>query len=207
MPRKTKEESEKTYNELLDAAAALFVSQGVSNATLAQIAAEAGKTRGAVYHHFGSKDQIIRALWERNAGALHDELIAQLQNLDEADPGSHFLTVTKVLFNKAVNDRGVCQAIQITFSCIEFTETDDPLQQYLVGNAKDVLRAFEVAFTTLAEHKALRSELAPHVLASTMMGYIGGLFDDYLNPAMPTADLREHGDDMLGLLVNAIVKT
>ena len=65
MARKTKEEAEATRDSILEAAAKVFVEQGVANASLAEIAAEANVTRGAVYWHFKNKTDIFAALHEQ----------------------------------------------------------------------------------------------------------------------------------------------
>jgi TetR/AcrR family acrAB operon transcriptional repressor len=56
--RKTKEEAEITRQTLLKAALAVFSRQGYAATRLEDIAAEAGVTRGAIYHHFGSKPEL-----------------------------------------------------------------------------------------------------------------------------------------------------
>lgn len=65
MVRRTKTEALETRNRLLDAAERLFQTQGVSGTTLADIAAAAGATRGAVYHHFRDKAHLFNAMMER----------------------------------------------------------------------------------------------------------------------------------------------
>jgi AcrR family transcriptional regulator len=47
---------------LIDAAAAVFAKKGYSRATLDEIAEEAGFTRGAVHHHFASKEDLFLAV-------------------------------------------------------------------------------------------------------------------------------------------------
>jgi TetR/AcrR family acrAB operon transcriptional repressor len=64
MARKTKEESLKTRQAILSAAAELFYAQGVHPTTLAKIADAAGMTRGAIYWHFKNKADLLRELWD-----------------------------------------------------------------------------------------------------------------------------------------------
>jgi DNA-binding transcriptional regulator YbjK len=49
----------RTRAALLDAAAEVFARRGLDGATLEEIADVAGFTRGAVYHHFASKDELF----------------------------------------------------------------------------------------------------------------------------------------------------
>ncbi|WP_445989721.1 TetR family transcriptional regulator [Chromobacterium haemolyticum] len=65
MARKTKEESQKTRDAILDGAERVFLLQGVANATMAQIADAAGVSRGAVYGHYDNKMEVCRAMVDR----------------------------------------------------------------------------------------------------------------------------------------------
>ena len=53
--------------ELLDRASALFVQHGYDNVSLNDLIAAAGVSKGAFYHWFPSKDELITALAERSA--------------------------------------------------------------------------------------------------------------------------------------------
>ena len=65
MVRRTKEDALATRSSLLDAAELLFQAQGVSRTSLADIAREAGTTRGAIYWHFKDKADLFNAMMER----------------------------------------------------------------------------------------------------------------------------------------------
>lgn len=53
-----------TRSQLLRAAAQVYARRGFAAATLDEVAAEAGFTKGAVYGHFGSKEKLLLALLE-----------------------------------------------------------------------------------------------------------------------------------------------
>jgi AcrR family transcriptional regulator len=53
-----------TRARLLEAAARVYAARGFAGATLDDVAEEAGLTKGAVYGHFGSKDNLLAALME-----------------------------------------------------------------------------------------------------------------------------------------------
>lgn len=74
MPRRTdgsartnEEMSARTRALLLAAAVKLISSQGYQQTSLQQIADEAGLTKGALYHHFRTKEEVLRR--------IHDDLI------------------------------------------------------------------------------------------------------------------------------------
>lgn len=85
MARKTKEDAERTYIALLDAAEQLFFDKGVARTTLADIAAAAGMTRGAIYWHFKDKSAVLRALFEQ-AMLPMEAMLAELDICSEVDP-------------------------------------------------------------------------------------------------------------------------
>jgi AcrR family transcriptional regulator len=92
------EQQRRTHEHLLEAGRQVFLRRGFIAATVEEIAADAGYTRGAVYKHFGSKEGLwlaivgadadvhLRQLREVLAHATdRDGLIAALTPLDPAD--------------------------------------------------------------------------------------------------------------------------
>ena len=69
--RRTKEEAEQTRQAILDAAEALFLTNGVARTSLEMIARECGVTRGAVYWHFQNKRALLDALAEAMLAERH----------------------------------------------------------------------------------------------------------------------------------------
>ncbi|QTX03901.1 TetR/AcrR family transcriptional regulator [Agromyces archimandritae] len=58
------EQRERTRAALVDIAARRFARDGYAGVALDDVVGEAGLTRGAVYHHFGSKQGLFRAVVE-----------------------------------------------------------------------------------------------------------------------------------------------
>ncbi len=59
------ERSEATRNALMTAARRLFTERGYDAVSAEGIVREAGVTRGALYHHFGGKAELLEAVYER----------------------------------------------------------------------------------------------------------------------------------------------
>ena len=59
--------AEERKNEILDVAEQLFAEKGFDNASTNDIIKRIGIARGTLYHHFGSKEEILDALVERMA--------------------------------------------------------------------------------------------------------------------------------------------
>lgn len=68
MARKTKEESQRTRDRILDAAEHVFLSKGVASTTMSDIADFAGVSRGAVYGHYKNKIDVCIAMCDRALG-------------------------------------------------------------------------------------------------------------------------------------------
>ncbi len=90
MPRKTKDEAEKTRTRILASALDLFARQGYEHTTFTHIAARLKMTKGAVYWHFASKEALLIALvdemldkFERQIDALKPK--GELTFLEVAD--------------------------------------------------------------------------------------------------------------------------
>lgn len=64
MARRTKEDSIKTRRMLLEAALDVFSEKSFSKVTINEIASRVGMTKGAVYWHFKSKNEILMKLIE-----------------------------------------------------------------------------------------------------------------------------------------------
>lgn len=60
--KRSKEDAAITREKLLSAAYRLFSTKGFENTTLADVACEAGLTRGAVYWHFQDKNDLLNQL-------------------------------------------------------------------------------------------------------------------------------------------------
>lgn len=71
-----------TRAALLLVARQRFACDGYARAEVARIAAEAGVTTGAVYHHFGSKKDLFQAVAEQ----LEAEILAVAASADGVDP-------------------------------------------------------------------------------------------------------------------------
>ena len=62
MPRRTKEDAQRTRERILASALALFSKKGYEHTTFTDIAARLKLTKGAVYWHFDSKEKLLLEL-------------------------------------------------------------------------------------------------------------------------------------------------
>ena len=70
------ERTEATTNALVHAARQLFARDGYEATSLDSVAARAGVTKGAVYHHFDGKRQLFEAVFAREVERMATPLVA-----------------------------------------------------------------------------------------------------------------------------------
>lgn len=85
MPRKAGRPPEETRRALLDAAATVIRTRGIS-ASLDEIAREAGVSKGGLLYHFATKDDLVRTLANDLLDTFRAEVTAALDPDDHA-PG------------------------------------------------------------------------------------------------------------------------
>ncbi|AKK11114.1 TetR/AcrR family transcriptional regulator [Corynebacterium uterequi] len=75
MPVVSGDELQRRRNEILDAARACFAEYGYEGATVRRLEESTGKSRGAIFHHFGDKESLFLAMARRDA-AQQAEIVA-----------------------------------------------------------------------------------------------------------------------------------
>lgn len=76
---------------VVDAATVLFAERGPRDVSIREIAARAGVNHGLVHRHFGSKQQVLRAVLDRIAG----DLAASGGDMDDAGLRALFAALTR----------------------------------------------------------------------------------------------------------------
>jgi AcrR family transcriptional regulator len=116
---------EQTVEHILSVSAKLFIEKGFDKTSIQDIIQELGLSKGAVYHHFKSKDEILGAVMRRHfdrAAQMLNELVAHTQaaNAREklvrilehsiADPEAH--AMDRILSAQIKNPQFVVAGIQ-----------------------------------------------------------------------------------------------
>ena len=110
MRRTQQERSDATRAALVEAARELFGSRGYYDVPAEEITRTAGVTRGALYHHFGDKQGLFRAVVEVVERGLTAEIDAVLETA--ADPLTGLATALNVFLDACLREE--VQRISLT---------------------------------------------------------------------------------------------
>ena len=179
MARHTKEEALETRNRILDAAEEVFHAHGVSRTSLADIAAAADLTRGAIYWHFENKSDLFNAMCERVRLPL-ETMKAADSELFVNDPMGLLLSNAVQVMRQVVHDPRSRRVFDILFFKCEYVEPDDPI---VVRQRECFMAGKEKIKRMLSEAVALRQLPAD---LDIDLGYVmvhatfSGLLSDWL---------------------------
>jgi AcrR family transcriptional regulator len=198
--RRTKAEAEQTRSALLDAAEALFWAKGVTRTTLEDIARVAGMTRGAIYHHFRGKADLLNALLDRRRFPQRDELARKAED-PTVDALSALYGICRSALELLATDVARQRLLGImTYRCESLGE----LQGVADRRRIEILRSREL-FVRLLRRAAKNRQLAlawtPRIAALTLHSLMIGLVDQWLRHPQ-SFDLRREGTRCLNCLFN-----
>lgn len=102
MAKRTSAQAAETRGTIVRVARELFAERGYQDTSIADIAAATGATKGAVFHHFRSKDELFVEIWRQLQLDMDvDARAAALAALDPADPFKAFLAGCRVYLDWA----------------------------------------------------------------------------------------------------------
>ncbi len=88
MVRRTRAAMEETRARLLETARKVFSERGYADSSMDDLTAQAGLTRGALYHHFGDKKGLLAAVVEQLDAEMDERLRAITDTAEDGWEGS-----------------------------------------------------------------------------------------------------------------------
>ncbi|BBX16847.1 TetR family transcriptional regulator [Mycolicibacterium duvalii] len=119
--RSQAERTEATTGALLDAARRLFAADGFDATSLAAVAAQAGVTKGALYHHFDNKARLFEAVFTREIDRLAQSVLAAYRG--RADPWDAFCAACRAFLQDCCDPPTQRIVLIEAFSAIGWTAT------------------------------------------------------------------------------------
>ncbi len=172
MPRKTKEEANKTRAKILASALRLFASKGYEKTTFPDIAAKLKMTKGAVYWHFESKEALLLA--------LIDEMLVKFRTLITFDASLTFPFVAEKMVQNAralLQDAKGKAFFLLLHEQIRWSSStmDDVRENLLRDKRWGPWEAFRTAVANDLAARRVRAEVNPEEIATLCMVLWNGL--------------------------------
>ena len=168
---------EETVRKILDTAERLFIEMGYDRASLQEIIDETGLSKGAIYHHFASKEDIFYSVCDR-IGQRNGEVLSQVRD----DPSLNGLEKLRAMFKASLQPER-----QAKMFC---------MMPYLMDNAKFLATELRSIFTEVVPcfvEPIIRQGMAdgsirtehPKELAEAMIILADGWINPIVQPTTP----------------------
>jgi TetR/AcrR family acrAB operon transcriptional repressor len=171
--RRTKEDAQQTRQSLLDASLTVFSQKGFEATRLEDIAEAAGVTRGAIYHHFGSKASLFMALIEdasQRGGQVVQAAIAS---------GGSFTEITRRILVDSLRlleeDLPFREVMALMLFKAGGSDELADFQRLRAEQAKTQVAGIASFFQAGLQQSELRPDLDPTVAARSFLAYQNGL--------------------------------
>jgi AcrR family transcriptional regulator len=174
--RAAREAGRESRDELLDAALRVFARRGYRQASVDEIAAEAGYSKGALYWHFSGKHELFVALIDERIDAPTRELIELL----ESAPADRDMSIeaTRELARQLSDERN---AMLLEREYWSLAIRDPDLRARYAERQAELRSALATALKARAEHLGAPDlPLSADDVARLVLSIIGGLAGDEL---------------------------
>ena len=179
MVRKTREAALATREALIDAAEKVFRRDGVTRTSLAEVAAEAGMTRGAIYWHFRDKAELLAAMCDRTVLPI-DAALARAGDQARDDPLGALRGFAVDALTRLATDSRTQAVFDILFHRCELVGELDERGRDQAQCRRDCLVSVEGLFALAIEKGQLPADADPALAAHTMHAYVIGVMHEWV---------------------------
>lgn len=200
--RRTEEEAAATRLAVLDAARSVFSQRGYEAAHLEDVAAIAGVTRGAIYHHFGSKADLYVALIDEASG--QGGVVIQ-QAVEEGGTFSEILSrILMSYFALLEDDTRFREVTELALYKAGTSPELEDLECRRSQEARTLVESISEFFKVGIAQGELRKDLDPATGARSLIAFQNGVAMLWL--ANPEAfSIKGEGPKLMSVFLNGIV--
>lgn len=190
-----------TKTKILDSAKKIFSKYGFQGATLDLVARDAGLTKGAVYWHFSSKNDLYLALCERSLRQLLQGLPEQVQAV------FHSPDVTERLKNFFAAQFFTCemQGGEQTMLFFEFISSsrDESVKEKLCQSFSSLFEETSKILRDLQDKGVITNDIDSHDLSVALHSFVNGIILMWLI-APNQVSLQSLSETMAKMILNGI---
>ena len=179
MVRRTKEEAAVTREQLLDAAERVFRERGVAGSSLAEVAAAAGVTRGAVYWHFRDKADLYAAMCERATLPL-ETMLEDAGASVHADPLAALRDLAVTALTRLARDPRSQAVFEVMFHKSEASAELAPIAERKQRERRHCLTQVERVLLQAVAKGQLADDTDTALAAQALHAYIAGIMHEWV---------------------------
>ncbi len=179
MARRTKEEALETRDHILDTAEQVFSEKGVSRSSLADIAAAAGLTRGAIYWHFRNKADLFQAMMDRVVLPM-EQMTARAGSADHDDPLAFVRDCALHVLKRVTSDKQCQRVFEISAHKCEYVDEMRQLRDRHIECRTDCLAQIERGFRNAAKKGLIAPSVNTRYAAVGLHALVDGLIMNWV---------------------------
>lgn len=180
---------------ILKSAANLFAEKGFSTTTIVDLAAACQSSRGALYHYFSSKEEILTQILEEHVSSMLDVLV-QLGE-ERLEPDAHLRAVARTMMR--LNSENQSEQIVLLNDWNQLDEKKrqeiGAMQRRIISIIRDVLARLD------QQHR-----LTPRLATSYAMSLLGSINYTYawFDPKGPVSP-EEYADQVVDVFLHGFL--
>ncbi|HMB83498.1 MAG TPA: TetR/AcrR family transcriptional regulator [Terriglobales bacterium] len=184
------EHRQEPRQEILRTAARLFQQRGYDATSMNDVAAALKLSKGGLYHHFQSKDEILFHIMSHAMEITEERVINVVRRVDGAEERLRTLIRLHIQVVLSPEDR------EITVMLHENHPLPPALRRKINGRKKDYLHFVENLITDVQRKRNSPSSVTPRAAAFALVGMINWIYQWYKPDGSLTGDalVRQYTD-------------
>jgi AcrR family transcriptional regulator len=171
MPRETPTADPR--QEILRASARLFQQQGYDGTSMNDVAAALKLSKGGLYHHFQSKDEILFNLMDHAMDITEERVINPVKAV--ADPEERLRTLIRLHIGVVLSERDR----EITVMLHENHPLSPTLRKRINARKKDYVHFLENLVAEVQRSRQSKGAVTPRAAAFALLGMINWIYQWY----------------------------
>ena len=159
--------------EILRTAARLFQQQGYDGTSMNDVAAALGLSKGGLYHHFQSKDEILFDLMDHAMNITQDRVVDTVRVIRDPEERLRELIRLHIEVVLSVRDR------EITVMLHENHPLPPALRKRINARKKDYVHFVEKVIAEVQQERQSRGGVRPRAAAFALLGMINWIYQWY----------------------------
>ena len=177
----TRDTTVDSRQEILRAASRLFQQQGYDATSMNDVAAALKLSKGGLYHHFQSKEEILFNLMNHAMDITQERVIDGVRAIVDPEERLRALIRRHMEVVLSVRDR------EITVMLHENHPLSPPLRRQINSRKKDYVHFVEGVIAEVQQARGSKGSVSPRAAAFALLGMINWIYQWY----RPEGSLRE----------------